>query len=207
IPAGIVQEKSISAFQKAFAASLYQNEALELFSLPDLQLISKPGELKEDFRKKCEAALKIKLDESLKKLEDKYSEKLAVLNLRLKRAEDKASIQKQNSLLQKIEAFISFLSTCFQAFLGKRLTKSTISQMGISMRRAGRITKESQQTVLAEDSVKSCEETILDLQNSKKEEETKLKEAFEMNLNSIEEVLVKAKKSDITIDNVALVWN
>lgn len=207
LPAGLLQEKSLIAFQKAFISSLYQNEALELFYLPELQLISKPGESREEFSKKCESLLKENLEEALKKLENKYSEKRSLLNQRLKRADDKASFQKHQSFLQKIEAFISFLSTCVQAFLGKRLTKGTISQMGTSMRRVGRVTKENQQTVMAEEAVKSNEDAITELQIAEKDEELKLKESVDESLKKIEQIYIKAKKSDIIIENVALVWN
>ncbi len=206
-PVSLVQEKNLSLFQKAFIASLYQNETLVLYQIPSLGLTSKPEESKEDFHARVLSAGSEKVNLEVKKTEEKYNEKIAAIEVKFKKADDKLSLQKNQSFIQKIEAFLSFLTTLFQAFLGKRLTKGTLTQVGTSMRKAGRLTKESQDEVYAEDSLKSYETQISDLKQSLQDEITKIKADSESILNQIEEIAVKPRKSDIVVDEIALVWS
>jgi hypothetical protein len=207
LPAFLMQEKNFVLFQKAFAATLYQNQSLKIMQLKDLGLLSKPDESETDFHERIKITLNQKQAETLRKLEEKYAEKRNVIENKLKRADEKFTIQKQQSWLQKIEAFISFVTTIFSAFLGKHLTKGTITQVGTSMRRAGRITKEDQQVVHAEDSLKSYESQLEDLKMQENEEIKLATTSFETMIGRIEEITVKPRKSDVTIDEVAIVWS
>jgi len=144
---------------------------------------------------------------SIRKIQDKYTDKIAILENRLKRADDKVSVQKQQSWLQKAETFVSFGTTLLGAILGKKLTKGTISGVGTSLRRAGRITKESTQVTQAEDNLKSIESQIEDLKFQEEEEIKSLSISEEDIVAKMEEIFVKPRKSDIMLDQVALVWS
>jgi hypothetical protein len=206
LPAFLMQEKNFVLFQKAFAASLYQNQSLKIMQQKELGLISKLDETDDDFHARIKDALDAKLAEAVRKLQDKYSLKRSGLESKLKRADEKYSIQKQQSWLQKIEAFISFVTTIFSAMLGKRITKGTITQVGTSMRRAGRISKEDSQVVHAEDTLKSYQELLDDLNFQEEEEIRQSTTELQTMLSRIEEVTIKPRKSDITIEEVAIVW-
>jgi len=206
LPSNVMQEKNLSLFQKAFAATLYQNQTLKMFQLSDLKMRSKPDETESDFRKRVTDALQLSQEDTIKKLKAKYSEKIALIQNKLKRADVKVAVQKQQSFYQKIEAFTSFISTIIAAFLGKRLTKGTINQVGTTMRRAGRATKESEDVVRAEDSSKSFQDQIDDLNQQQDDEIKNLLASVNPVLNKIEEITIKPRKSDISVDEIALVW-
>lgn len=207
MPTSLIQEKNLILFQKAFAASLYQNQTLKCFQLTDLKIASKPDETEADFRKRASLALQDANQDAIKKIEEKYSGKITLLQSKLKRAEDNISVQKQQSFFQKIMTGISFLGTIISACLGKKLTKGTISQAEVSMRKAGRITKESQEVTRAEDGLQSLEAQIQDLKQQQEDEIKKITNSVDTTLNKIEEISIKPRKSDIAISEIALVWS
>lgn len=202
----LLEEKSLALFQKNLINHLYQMESLSLFEQKDFQMISKPDEAIETFKERVKQKGEEIVQVELEKIDQKYLTKMNELVKKLNRADDKLTTKKQKSLWQKFEAFISFLSTILQAFLGKGITKSTISQVGTSIKRVGRISKETEDAVLAEDNVRGCEKEIEDLKKKKDEELLSKKEEVKTALNQIDNLEIKLKKSDIVIDEIALVW-
>ena len=79
---------------------------------------------------------------------------------RIKRAEGTMNERQQKAFWQKIETFLSFFPPLLGALLGKRITKGTISQTGTSIRKAGRIGKDSQGAAQAEENFKSYRRAI-----------------------------------------------
>ena len=89
---------------------------------------------------------------------------------------------------------------------GKGITKGTISQTGSTLRRASQIGKESQQTADAEEELKACQQQLNDLQVQMNEEINSLSmSSFSENI-PIDTLTIRPKKSDISIEKIALLW-
>src|SRR5262249_50676756 len=58
VPAGLLQEKNYAAFTKALALSLYQNQALSIFTYPQNGMLSNPGESETDFRSRVALSMR-----------------------------------------------------------------------------------------------------------------------------------------------------
>lgn len=204
LPAGFGRKKNLSAYEKELATFLYQNHVLTIYRSNDLNLNSKEGESKEDFSTNVKAALREKSEAMIAEIERKYSEKIAVLTERARRAEEKAAIQKKQWWLQIVETALSFVTTIMGALLGKGVTKGTITQTGTSMRKAGRIAKENQEASQAEENFNAIQAQIEDIKYKMQAEINKVQENVEnIRLESIE---IRPRKSDISIEKVALVW-
>ena len=206
LPAGLMQEKNYAAFEKSFGAYLYQNQELKIYQAPDLNMISKEGEPEADFRTRISLVLREKRDEMVKKLQDKYADKIAAVSEKIRRAQEKMSQKQQEAGMKKAETLISFGATVLGAFFGKGVTKGTISQAGTSMRRAGRITKESQEAAHSEEDYKSYQLQLESLQAELNKEIANLSTSGDSNSVRIETLSIRPRKSDISIEKVALVW-
>lgn len=205
LPSGLMQKKNYSVFEKDFASSLYQNQILTLYRSLELNVISKEGETEEEFRKRISEAMREKRDAQIAALEVKYSEKIAAMKERLRRSEEKMSLQKKQWWIQMGETAISFLTTIIGALLGKGVTKGTITQTGTSMRKAGRITKENQEATHAEENYNTIQQQLEDLRNQKQSELDKLSQETADDVK-LERVEIRPRKSDIFVERVALLW-
>lgn len=204
LPAGLMQKQNFVAFEKSFASSLYQNQTLTLYKSRDLNLNSDEGETEGAFRGRVALAIREKRDEMVAKLRAKYADKIATLTERMRRAEEKVSLQKKQAGIQIAETVISFGATILGAVLGKGVSKGTISQAGTSMRKVGKITKDSQVASQSEDNYNVIKQQLDDLNAQMQNEIDKIsQENTEIKLDSIE---IRPRKSDIAVEKVALVW-
>lgn len=100
----------------------------------------------------------------------------------------------------------TFLSSLLGAFLGKGVTKGTITQTGNSLKRASKIGMGNQEATQAEEDVKTYQNQIDDIQ----EEMQKEIEAFYASNGAdnvkIDKITISPRKSDIIIEKIALVW-
>lgn len=206
LPAGLMQIKTFNAFKKSFEAFLYQKQGLTLLQSPELNLTSKAGESEGDFRARLTLALRENRDAQVQKVRDNYEDKIANLTKKLKAAEEKVVQKQHKTIWQAFEAFISFCSSMIGALLGRGITKGTISQAGSSIKRAGRIGQDSQGVTQAKESVEDYQTQLDDLRIGLHKDIDALY-AFDRADNiKIEKIVITPRKSDISVDKIALVW-
>lgn len=206
LPSLLFQQKTYGEFEKSFAAYLYRDQTLDVYTSKDASLISNEGETKQEFSARASLAIREKRDTLIAKVKDKYATKLAALADKMRRAEGKVSEQKQQAQIQKAETWISFGTTVLGAILGRGVTKGTISQTGTSMRRAGRMTKESEDVARAEDTYASYKRQYDEMEQQVQNEIDHLLIGPNADGVQIETVTLRPKKTDIQVDKVALVW-
>lgn len=206
LPAGLMKEKNYSGFEKSFAAALYQLQTLSIYSYPDLGLTSKQDESESDFRSRVALVNRENRDEDVKKLRDKYGQKLATLTERARKVQDKINEKKEKSLLSKFETFISFIATILGAFFGRKVTKGSINQAGTSMRRLGKMTKDGQDITYAEEDYKALQQEIEETHAQLDKEIAQITMVTDPSTLKIETMTIRPRKTDISIDTVALAW-
>lgn len=206
LPPGLMQEKNYRSFEKAFSLALYQNQKLSIFQAPSLNLKSKPGESETDFRIRIGGALREKRDAQIQKLRDQYAGKIDILNAKLKKARDKSSDKQQKAWVQRIQTFISFVMTVIGAFLGRGVTKGTVTDASASLKKASRIGKDQRELNDAEENVQECERQLEKLESEMNNEINSLTAGVDPNNVPIDSLTIPPKKSDITVEKIALVW-
>lgn len=206
LPAGLMQEKNYPQFAKKFAEALYQNQTFTIYQTTNPTLISKAGESEKDFQIRIAQEMREKRDDLVKKLREKYSEKIASLSEKVRRAQEKMVQKQEKAQLQKTDTVISFGSAILGAIFGRRLTKGTISQTGTSMRRASRIGKDSRDAILAEQEFKNYQQQLQDLEAQMNSEISDLISKRDIEGIKVDTLSVRPRKSDITVEAVALVW-
>ncbi len=207
IPLGLMQEKSYATFAKALAASLYQNERYEIYKAKDVDITSKPAESEGDFRSRAALSMRELRDEKIKKLRDAYQDKIETLTEKMKKALAKAEEKKQKSFINKAQTFISFITTLLGAFMGRgRITQTTISQAGTSLKRAGKIGRDSQDTVRAQETYEELQQQLQELQRQMDQELSQMDLNVDPQSLILETISIPPRKADIAVEKVALLW-
>ncbi|MDP1880980.1 MAG: ATP-binding protein [Parachlamydiaceae bacterium] len=206
LPEQFSQEKNYSNFAKQLATTLYQNQVYTVYQTFEPNMISKQGESEKDFRIRVAFNFREKRDELIKKLREKYTEKMTILNDKIQRAQAKAEQKKQSALWQKIQTWISFLFTIISALFNRKLTQGTINQTGTSIRKATKITKNSQDAILADEEISNYQKQLDDLETQMNQEIATLNSQCESENISIDQFTIRPRKSDIIIEKIALIW-
>lgn len=196
--------KNSNAFQKSFISYLYQNQPLILYKASQVAFNSKPEETEGEFRSRLALLLKEKRDEALSELDKKYSDKIQTLKLKISKYQGKAAETTQKALWKKINLGISFFGTLLAILLGKKLTQGSISQAGTTMRRAEKVTEDS--PAVTQEEIYATEQRLEQLQKELEEEKQKIVKKFDPDNLSVETIKIAPRKSDITVEKIALVW-
>lgn len=206
LPPALSQEKNYALFAKQLAMTLYQNQTYTIYQTSNPIIVSKQGESEKDFRIRAASEMLEKRDELIRKIREKYSGKIDSLSEKIQRIQSKLEQKKQNAIWQKIQAGISFIFAVIAAALKHRVTQGTITQTGTSLRRATKMTKDSQDAILAEGEVSTYQKQLQDLQSQMKEEIDSITSQTNPEKIEVEKVSIRPRKSDIIVEKVALVW-
>ena len=120
VPSKAAKAKSYATWRKDFASWIYQNQRLELFESPSLNIASNPGESERDFRVRLQQMAREQRDQAVEKLRQKYAPKFAQLEDRKRRAEQAAAREAEQAKDQKLQTAISFGATLLSSFMGRK---------------------------------------------------------------------------------------
>jgi flagellar motility protein MotE (MotC chaperone) len=190
---------------------LYRNELLELLKNPALKLISRVDETREEFAARCERAADDGADAEATKIREALEKKRDRLESAMAKAEDKVREIEHDSEARSRDAKLSGALVIAGAVLGGLLggRRSTRGILG-GVRRASSKSRTSNN---AKERLASAErrldEKIDDIEAIEEEITDSLYEiqgVWDDKAAAIEDFSVTFEKTDISVDEIALVW-
>ncbi len=206
LPPAASQARNYAAWGRDFAAWLYGAQTLTLMRSPSLGEVSQPGEDERDFRIRLAQRAREKRDEMTEALRKKYAPKLTTLQDRLRRAMANKEKQEVQSRQAQLQTALSLGATLLGAFTGRKTISSTVSKAASTARQAGRIMQEGKDVSAAEETVESLQQQIKDLEKQFTDEVAALSERVDPLTETLETLVIRPKKTDITVQLLSLVW-
>jgi len=206
LPSGAAKAISTAAWQKSLSAYLYQHETLTLMQCPELKLISLSEETEGDFRIRVLQALREKRDLEVSKLKAKYAPKLQTLGDQLRRSRERVQREKAQATQQKLNTAISIGGTLLGAFLGRGVGVGTVGRAATAAKSFGRIRKEQDDILRANESVEVLQERLNLLEAQFEREAAYLQSHRDPTRLDIHSIRIRPRKSDITIGLVGVCW-
>jgi hypothetical protein len=196
--------KSYAAWEKSLGDHLYQNRPLTLRRCAELKMVSNPGEPEGDFLVRVRDALRARRDADVDGLRARYAPRLAGLQERLRRAESRVEREEGQFQQQTMQTAISVGATVLGALFGRKVTSvGNLGRATTAMRGAGRAAREHGDIAFAQESAEAVRGQMRDLESELNAELTPLQATT---TPVVEETIVRARKSDIGVDRVALAW-
>ncbi len=202
LPTAAFKAKNYALWQTDFANWLFKTQKLELWRSNTLNISSMVGETDRDFRIRLQQIAREKRDEEVNTLREKYAQKYAKIDERLRRAEMDLQEHEAQIRDQKYQTAISLGTTILGGFLGRKALggfRTTSRDMGRSMKkkREGEYAKENLQSL--------------------QEEKQRLESEFQIEVNTLdakinpiaedfESIIIAPTKTNIVVRFVALVW-
>jgi hypothetical protein len=198
---------SFKAWGRSFKSWIRTEQAIALYRSPTFKAVSTPGESEGEFRVRLQQIGNEQRDLQLGKLRKKYASKTTTLENRLMRANQAIERESAQASQKKMDTAIAFGSAILSALLGrKRVSATSTSKMGTAIRGAGRARKEAGDVERAKQTAAAVQQQLADLSAECDREVAKLESAFDAQAETLTEVLVKAKSTDINTRFVALGW-
>ncbi len=190
---------------------LYRNETLALFRNPELKLVSRVGETREQFGARCESAADdgadaeaTKIRESLEKKLDRLRDAEAKLEDRVREIDHDSEARSRDA---KLSGALDIGASVLGGLLGGR--SSTRGILG-GVRRAsskGRTSANAKERLeTAEKRLEEKQDDIEELENEITDSLYEIQDVWDEKAAAIEDMEVTLEKTDISIDEIALVW-
>ena len=206
-PEAASNAKGYPRWNKDYKRWLRQHENITLYRSKRFRLTSKAGETEGDFRTRLQDAASEKRDLAIAKIRKRYASKVTTLENRLMRAEQAVAVQKQQSTKRKLDTAVSFGTAILSAVLGrKRLSSSSATRMGAAIKTASSARKEAADVERAKQTAAKVKADIIALSKALEKEIADLDTSFDAQTEALEEIVVRAKSTDIYVAVTGLVW-
>jgi hypothetical protein len=207
IPGTALRAASYAAWARSLQARLYETARARVLNCDALKFTSKPGESEGDFRARLALAAREKRDAAVAELRRKWQAKLLQLQDQVRRAEERRAREQSQLSQQKLQAAVTIGSSILGALLGRKAISATnIGRIGTAARSATRIGRESGDVTRADESLEVLRQRLADTQRDVEAEVARLETTLDPATLTLTTIEVPARKSDIAVGEVALVW-
>jgi hypothetical protein len=207
LPADLMRPKQYDELAAALKDHLYRTHKLKLWKCGALKLTSQPGESEGAFRTRLGQRAREQRDLAVEKLRGRYAPKLAALEERIRRAEQRVEKEKSQATHQALSAAISFGSSVLGALFGRKLgSSSNIGRAATSMRQAGRAAQERGDIGQAKETEATLRDRLAELEAEFAAEAEKVRAANADEALAVEELGIRPRKTDVAVGGVTLVW-
>ena len=194
VPDFISSDKNLRKASTKLKDWLYHEHKLELYRSKSPKLESQPYESLGDFKVRLTDLLDDKKETAIDTLKERYAKKEKVLTDRLSRAEEK--LEKEES--DTSNSFINVGITVLGALFGK--SRASIGRAG------SRVLKERGDVNRQEERVEKIKNDIEELEEELEDKVDDLVDKFNIDAVDIEEFAIKLRKTDIQLNDIAVVW-
>ena len=207
LPAEAARAASYDTWARALSARLYRDAALTLWKSADPLLTSNPGEDEGAFRGRVAQKGREARDLAREKLRARYDTKLAALQERVRTAEQRVEREKSQQGQQAFQTAVSVGATVLGALLGRKaISSGTVGRASTAMRSAGRAVREQEDVRHAGETLEATRAKLADLERELEQELAAVEADVDPTRLELTEASVKARKTDLRVSGVWLVW-
>jgi hypothetical protein len=207
VPGKALREASYSAWSKDLQAHLYETARASVMWSEAFKAASKPNEDEGTFRARLTMQAREKRDAAVAELRKRWQVKLLQLQDQIRRGQERRERESSQLSQQRINSALSIGSSILGALLGRKtISAANVGRIGTAARSATRIGRESQDVTRAEESLEVLQQRLEDTKREVDAEVARLEATLDATTISLRAVEVPARKSDIAVGEVALVW-
>jgi hypothetical protein len=204
LPPAMDKAASYRTWGGGFADWAFRTQVVEVFKSSTYKMTSDPGEGEGDFRDRLAQIAEDRQKATIDQLERRYATKKSTYEERVRKAEQAKEKEVSQSRGRKMQTLISLGSTVLSGLFGGRMT--TLGRATTSMRDISRSVKESGDVRRADQLVEEAKQKVAELDAELQEEIDELRAKMDPATETLDKVLIRPRKSDITVDALGLAW-
>ncbi len=202
VPREINTARKLKRIAKDFSNYLYHEKRLTLLHNPTLKLYSRPGESEREFRIRLSQAAREKRDAEVDKVRKRYKTRLDRLRKRLERERVELAEDKAEYAARKQEEMVSGAETLLGVF-GIFGRKKSISSAMTKRRMTAKAKMDVEES---EEEIARLEKEIQEMEEEVRVEAEAIAARWEETLDDIQPYEVKPRRTDVSVDLVAVAW-
>ena len=207
LPAAASREKQYTTWSRSYGTHCYRENQIVILKSSKPKLMSNLGEDERTFRIRLRDALREERDRQIEKLRRKYTPKLAKLEDRVRRAEQKVEVEEAQYKAARTSTLTSIGTTMLGALFGRKIKSAgTASRAGSTMTRASRAAQQRGDIGRAKENVRALEADYAELERQFESSLAELNIAIDPYAVDLSEITVNPRKGDLNVRDVALAW-
>ncbi len=186
---------------------LYRTRSVEIFRNPHLKLYSRVGESREAFAERCAAAAEKAQDDEAAALTGKFETRIERVKTQLAKAQDRVDELDADTRARRSQELIAGAGDLLTTLLGGRSrARSIATRLGRAASRRSMTSRTAQRMESAENRVEEKVDELAGLEQELADALLEIDEKWQEREEAIEAVEIGLEKTDVTVDQVALVW-
>ena len=207
LPGAATAVKNYTAWQREFKRWVRQNETITLYRNKRFRATSEAFETEGEFRTRLQTIASEKRDQAVAKLRKRYATKTTTLENRLLRAQQAIAREQQQASKKKLDTAVSIGTAILGAVLGrKKLSTTSATRVGTAIKTAGGARKEAADVARAKETAAKVQADLQALNRQLEREVAELDTAFDAQAEELDEIVVRAKTTDIHVPVIGLAW-
>jgi hypothetical protein len=204
VPGAALAAKACAAWPGQLNDHVYRGAVLDLLRCAALGASGAAGVTEGEFRAQLALRLRERRDAAVAELRAKYAKRVATLEERLRKAEQKLTREQSEASSQTTASAISIGGSLLGALFGGR--RGAAGKTASAVRSAGRITKERADVERARADTEAVRQQVAAINAELNDEIARLDSSLAPDSIAIERVAIRPRKADTTVDDVAVVW-
>ncbi len=202
LPRGALNARTLAAFERDFAGYVYRDVTVTVMVHPQLKSAGVPNETPHDFRARVESEVRTRRDAEITQVKSKYQRDIARVEKQRRKEERELELDQADLAGRKREETVGVAESVFNFLTGRRQSYAVTYA---SRRR--RLTQKSESEVQeSEDTLADLEDMLEQLRGAFETEVVEINQRWAAVLDSAQQITLKARKSDITVDAFGLAW-
>jgi hypothetical protein len=202
LPRGTLSPRTLNAFERDFAGYVYREVTVSVMVHPQLKSAGDPNEKPHEFRARAESEVRVKRDAEIAQVKSKYQREMARVEKQLRKEERELEQDKAELAGRKREETLGLAESVFNFIAGRRQNYA----VAYAARRR-RLTQKTEADVQeSEDSIADLQDMLDQLRSALDDEVNEINQRWANVFDSAQQITLKARKSDISVDAFGLAW-
>jgi len=207
LPAECLRAASYKSWGTSFRNFLYRSLPLVLSYCPDLGEYASPDDPAGAFQARLSHRAREDRDLKMEKLRQKFQGAIEKVEEKIRKAGQRVDVEKQQATSATMTAAMTFGTSVLGALFGrKKLSATNVSRAATSMRAASRAAEQRSDIKRAEENQQQLEADKQALEQDLQQQLDQLKSSFSDDQLKVEPYEIKPRKSDLSADEVSLIW-
>ncbi|PIE02873.1 MAG: hypothetical protein CSA81_05060 [Acidobacteria bacterium] len=207
LPSDVQEQKTLSTYEKALSDFVYRNYKLDLLTVPELKLESRPDESTVAFQSRIADAVRAEKDKAMEKMTSSYQTKLDRIEKKIDSAYAKIDKEKADVKAKTVDTALSFGVAVLGALFGRKGRSSRIGSRSVSsMKGASRVYKERGDVKRAEELASQLEKEHKDLVSEMEVELHRCAAQYDPSRYQPTTLSISPRRQDVFDVEVTLLW-
>jgi len=202
LPRTALNARTLAAFERDFAGYVYRDVIVSVVVHPQLKSACIPNEKPHEFRARVESEVRVKRDAEIAQVKSKYQREISRVEKQLRKEERELEADKADLAARKREENIGLAESVFNFISGRRPSYA----MTFAARRRRLTEKTETEVQESQDAIADLGDMLDQLRSALDDEINEINQRWAGVFDSAQQITLKARKSDITVDVFGLTW-